>query len=62
MLPAIFPVLYQLAPEQFAVEDRRITVDKNGQLQENPQGPLVHAVLGVNPRYQWKALEKSFGQ
>lgn len=62
VLPAIFPVLYQLAPEQFAVEDRRITVDKNGQLQENPQGTLVHAVLGVNPRYQWKALEKSFGQ
>ena len=62
MLPAIFPVLYQLDPSQFAVEDKRITVDKNGQLQEDPQGTLVHGVLGVNPRCQWRALEKAFAR
>ena len=62
VLPAIFPILYQLDPSQFAVEDKRITVDKNGQLQEDPQGRLVHGVLGVNPRYQWRAVEKAFSR
>lgn len=62
VLPALFPVLYRLDPDQFAVEDRRVTVDKTGRLTEAPQGTLVHAVLGVNPRYQWRMLEKSFSQ
>ena len=62
VLPALFPVLYRLDPDQFAVEDRRVTVDKTGRLTEDPQGTLVHAVLGVNPRYQWRMLEKSFSQ
>ncbi|MDY2853559.1 MAG: nucleoside hydrolase [Acidaminococcus fermentans] len=62
VLPALFPVLYRMDPDQFAVEDRRVTVDKTGRLTEDPQGTLVHAVLGVNPRYQWRMLEKSFSQ
>ena len=49
-------------PDQFAVEDRRVIVDKTGRLTEDPQGTLVHAVLGVNPRYQWRMLEKIFSQ
>lgn len=62
VLPALFPVLYRMDPDQFAVEDRRVTVDKTGRLTEDLQGTLVHAVLGVNPRYQWRMLEKSFSQ
>lgn len=62
VLPALFPVLYRMDPDQFAVEDRRVIVDKTGRLMEDPQGTLVHAVLGVNPRYQWRMLEKIFSQ
>lgn len=62
VLPAVFPVLYQLDPEQFVVEDRRVKADAKGRLEEDPQGTLVHVVLGVNPRFQWRALEKTFSR
>ena len=38
VLPAIFPILYRLDPSQFAVEDKRITVDKMDSSRKIPRG------------------------
>ena len=57
----IFLVLYLLDPGKFTEEDKKLTVDPaTGTLTEAPNGTIVHTVLGVNPRTQWRALERAF--
>lgn len=61
VLHDIFPVLYLLDPDPFTAEDKKLAVDTaTGALTEAPDGATVHVVLGVNPRTQWKALERAF--
>lgn len=61
VLHDIFPVLYLLDPDQFTGEDKKLAVDTGtGALTEAPDGATVHVVLGVNPRTQWRALERAF--
>lgn len=61
VLHDIFPVLYLLYPDKFTGEDKKLAVDtETGALTEAPDGATVHVVLGVNPRTQWRALERAF--
>lgn len=61
VLHDIFPVLYLLDAGKFTGEDKKLAVDtQTGALREAPDGAMVHVVLGVNPRTQWRALERAF--
>lgn len=61
VLHDIFPVLYLLDAGKFTGEDKKLAVDtRTGALTEAPDGATVHVVLGVNPRTQWRALERAF--